>query len=126
MSNTIQKEQVEKGCNLFENPWEPKKDKNGKAPLGHDEIQKTIVEMLKGENRRNSSGGGGNLFYEGPNLFDKKIVLILLLVLLGGWLMTGFYTVQQDERGIVMRFGKYYKTTLPGLNYHFPYPIEKG
>ena len=29
-----------------------------------------------------------------------------------------------DEQGVVLRFGKFVKTTQPGLNYHFPYPIE--
>ncbi|WP_048862965.1 FtsH protease activity modulator HflK, partial [Acidisphaera rubrifaciens] len=40
------------------------------------------------------------------------------------WLATGFYRVQPDEQGVVLRFGAYSRTTLPGLNYHFPWPIE--
>ena len=34
------------------------------------------------------------------------------------------YRVLPDEQGIVLRFGKFVSTTQPGLNYHFPYPIE--
>ena len=34
------------------------------------------------------------------------------------------YRVLPDEQGVVLRFGKFVKTTQPGLNYHFPYPIE--
>merc|ERR1712093_191033 len=29
-----------------------------------------------------------------------------------------------DEQGVVLRFGKFVKTTQPGLNYHIPFPIE--
>ena len=29
-----------------------------------------------------------------------------------------------DEQGVVLRFGKFVKTTQPGLNYHIPYPVE--
>jgi membrane protease subunit HflK len=32
--------------------------------------------------------------------------------------------VLPDEQGVVLRFGKFVNTTQPGLNYHFPYPIE--
>lgn len=40
------------------------------------------------------------------------------------WLLTGIYTVQQDEQAAILRFGKWVRTTDPGLNYHFPTPIE--
>lgn len=40
------------------------------------------------------------------------------------WLLTGIYTVQQDEQAAILRFGKWVRTTDPGLNYHLPMPIE--
>jgi membrane protease subunit HflK len=40
------------------------------------------------------------------------------------WLADGFYRVQPDEQGVVLRFGAFVRTTLPGLNYHLPWPIE--
>jgi len=42
----------------------------------------------------------------------------------GIWLATGFFLVQPDELGLVMRFGAYNRTTPPGLNFHAPWPIE--
>ena len=36
----------------------------------------------------------------------------------------GLYRVLPDEQGVVLRFGKFIKTTQPGLNYHLPLPIE--
>lgn len=46
----------------------------------------------------------------------------LAIVLL--WLASGFYQVQPNEEGVVLRFGAYAETTEPGLHYHLPYPIE--
>ena len=46
------------------------------------------------------------------------IVLVL-------WLLTGIYVVGPDEVGVVQTFGKYSRAAQSGLNYHFPYPIEK-
>tara|TARA_B100001750_G_scaffold135853_1_gene108088 strand:+ start:720 stop:1685 length:966 start_codon:yes stop_codon:yes gene_type:complete len=41
------------------------------------------------------------------------------------WLLTGIYVVGPDEVGVVQTFGKYSRAAQSGLNYHFPYPIEK-
>jgi membrane protease subunit HflK len=45
-------------------------------------------------------------------------------VLLGVWMLSGFYRVLPDEQGVVLRFGQWVNTTQPGLNWHLPYPIE--
>ncbi len=51
------------------------------------------------------------------------------LLALGGlvllvWLASGIYRVQPDEEGVVLRFGAYHRRAAPGLNYHWPWPIE--
>jgi membrane protease subunit HflK len=40
------------------------------------------------------------------------------------WLFSGFFRVEPDEVGVVLRFGKQVREVQPGLNYHFPYPVE--
>jgi modulator of FtsH protease HflK len=45
---------------------------------------------------------------------------LLLLV----WFASGIYRVQPDEEGVVLRFGAYHRRAAPGLNYHWPWPIE--
>ena len=40
------------------------------------------------------------------------------------WVASGFYRVQPDEQGIVLRFGAYSYWTPPGLRWHLPWPIE--
>lgn len=51
----------------------------------------------------------------------------MLLIVLGAialWMLSGFYRVQTDEQGVVLRFGKFVGLRQPGLNYHLPWPIE--
>jgi len=50
------------------------------------------------------------------------IVAIILLLLFGS---SVFYTVKQDEVGVVQRFGKYVRTESPGLNFKYPAGIER-
>jgi membrane protease subunit HflK len=45
----------------------------------------------------------------------------IALALIG---LTSFYTVNQDEVGIVQRFGRYIETTQPGLNFKLPLGID--
>ena len=68
-------------------------------------------------------GGGGPARV--PRHFGGGRGLALLVVaLVAVWLATGFYRVQPDEQGVVLRFGAYDRTTMPGLNYHVPWPVE--
>ncbi len=59
----------------------------------------------------------------GGNLGGRGIVLIALAAI-ALWCFSGFFRVEPDELGLVMRFGKYVRDARPGLNYHLPYPIE--
>jgi len=86
---------------------------SGKGPTPPDieaiirDIQSKINKFLPG----GSSSGG------------KPIGLILIIIALV-WLASGLYRVLPDEQGVVLRFGKFVKTTQPGLNYHIPFPVE--
>lgn len=68
------------------------------------------------------SGGGGV-----PNLTPRQFgggVGVILGLVVAVWLASGFYIVDASERGIVLRFGSYSKTTEPGLSWRMPWPIE--
>jgi membrane protease subunit HflK len=99
------------------NPW----DRGGNdGPPDLDKIvrdwQRKFNSMFGGKGGRTSSGGG-----DGPSgtMLTGLIVLIVL-----GWLATGWYLVNADERGVELRFGAYTQTTAPGLRWHIPWPIE--
>src|ERR1019366_2831754 len=64
-------------------------------------------------------GGAG-----GGMLGGGRGVLLIVLAVLAAWLAWGFYRVQPDEVGVVLRFGRFDRIALPGLNYHLPWPIE--
>ena len=53
-------------------------------------------------------------------------VMLVLLAVIALWLVSGFYRVQPDEQGVVLRFGALNRLTQPGLNYHLPAPIESA
>ncbi len=91
-----------------------------------------------------SSGNGSGRRSSGPNMddvirnaqnrfkgmmpgsfFGKLGPMVIIGILILIWLASGFYRVLPDEQGVVLQFGKYTKTTQPGLNYHLPYPIER-
>ena len=59
----------------------------------------------------------------GGNLGGKGIALIVLAAV-AIWGVSGFFRVDPDEVGVVLRFGKFVREVQPGLNYHLPYPIE--
>jgi membrane protease subunit HflK len=40
------------------------------------------------------------------------------------WMLSGTYQVRPDQQGVVLRFGEWVRTEAPGLNWHWPYPIE--
>jgi membrane protease subunit HflK len=50
-------------------------------------------------------------------------IILAIAAVLAVWLATGFYRVQPGEQGVELLFGRFVKTTTPGLNYWFPAPI---
>jgi membrane protease subunit HflK len=59
----------------------------------------------------------------GGNMGGKGFALIALAAV-ALWGFSGFFRVEPDELGVVLRFGKEVREVQPGLNYHLPYPIE--
>lgn len=71
-------------------------------------------------------GGDGNPFRRGRGgnfRLPGGAGLILGIIVLV-WLASGFYIVNAGERGVVLRFGKFIETTMPGPRWHLPYPFE--
>ena len=71
--------------------------------------------------------GGANLdvaMTRRPPIVRGQSVVATLAVIFVVWLATGFYKVQPDQVGVVMRFGRFVDKLGPGLHYHLPVPIE--
>ncbi len=60
-------------------------------------------------------------FPRGPQ--GPKAIILGLAVLVAAWASSGFYKVQPDEQGVELLFGKFVKSTEPGLHYWFPAPV---
>ncbi len=60
-----------------------------------------------------------------PERVVKYLVWIVPLVLVLLLASTSFYMVNTDEEGVVLRFGRYVRTTGPGLHFKLPLGIER-
>ena len=56
---------------------------------------------------------------------NKWIPSLIVLTVLLGFVLSSFYSVGPDEVGIIRRFGKYIRTTPPGLHWKLPFNIER-
>lgn len=101
-------------------PW-GKRGNDGPPDL--DEVVRNLQRKLGGlfggnrggqQPENNQSSGGGSL---GLGLIAAIIFIV--------WLLSGIYIVEPAERGVVLRFGQYQTTTMPGPHWHFPYPIDR-
>ena len=59
-----------------------------------------------------------------PGNLGGRGIAIIVLIAIALWGLSGFFRVEPDEIGVVLRFGKFVREVPPGLNYHLPYPIE--
>ncbi|MCX2982732.1 FtsH protease activity modulator HflK [Halieaceae bacterium IMCC14734] len=88
------------------------------GPPDLDEALRKLQEKLGGLFGGGKSGGGGS---GGPSAaVSGGMFVILLLVAAVVWALMGLYTVDEQERGVVLRFGKYYDTVQPGLRWNPP------
>jgi membrane protease subunit HflK len=91
-------------------PW-------GSGPQPSGPKPPDLEEMLRrGQDRLKRVLPGGNL--------GGKGFALLALAAIALWGASGFFRVEPDELGVVLRFGKEVREVQPGLNYHLPYPIE--
>ncbi len=80
-----------------------------------------INELFGRKGGGDSNGDSDGSSSDGPSGKGAFVIGFLLLV---AWIGSGFYIVDEGHRGVVLRFGKHVETTLPGLRWHIPSPIE--
>ena len=74
-----------------------------------------IIRQGRDAWRRMMPGGGAS---------SGRTFTLLVLVFGLIWAATGFYRVNPQQQGVVLRFGEWVRTSPPGLHYHLPFPIE--
>jgi membrane protease subunit HflK len=91
-------------------PWGSGPQQSGPTPPDLEEFLRRSQDKLR-------------TVLPGGNLGSKGVAAIALAAIVI-WGLSGFFRVDPDELGIVLRFGQYVRDAKPGLNYHLPYPIE--
>jgi membrane protease subunit HflK len=91
-------------------PWGSGPQPGGPTPPDLEEFVRRSQDRIRNLLPGGSFGGWGTL--------------LIVLGVIALWMLSGFYRVQTDEQGVVLRFGKYVGERQPGLNYHLPWPIE--
>ncbi len=104
----------------------------GKRPSGNqgppdlDEVWRNFQKKL-GAIFGNRGGGNKSGSESGAPMGPKHLgggALVLAALVLGIWLASGFYIVNEGQSGVVLRFGRFSEVTTPGLRWHMPYPVE--
>lgn len=94
-----------------DNPWTKKPKRGTEEGPDLEELFKKGQDKFKRFFPKDGKSSARTLWYIAGGIFFL-------------WLLTGIYTVQQDEQAAILRFGKWVRITDPGLNYHLPSPIE--
>ncbi|MCE0559194.1 MULTISPECIES: FtsH protease activity modulator HflK [unclassified Motilimonas] len=94
------------GGNKDRDPWQNNNKNQGPPDL--DEVFKKLSGKFGGV--FGGKGGGGDV-----SSFGIMIVVVIGLLI---WGVSGFYTIKEAERGVVLRFGGYHETVLPGLQWN--------
>ena len=96
------------------------------GPPDLDELWRNFNRKLDGLFGRRGGGGNG----DEPGGADPRRVGggagLLIGLIAAVWVASGFYIVYEGQRGVVLRFGKFLETTMPGPRWHLPYPIESA
>ncbi|MEA3300857.1 MAG: FtsH protease activity modulator HflK [Pseudomonadota bacterium] len=86
----------------------------GSGPPDLDEALKKLREKF------GRFGGGAGSGSGGSGTGGFKFLPILLLLLVAIWALSGIYQVDEKERAVVLRFGKFVDTVGPGLHWNPP------
>jgi len=100
------------------NPW----DRGGGDRQGPADLDRIVRELQQKLGRMMRGGRGGREPAQAPGASSFLGLAGLILI---GWLLTGLYRVDDAEQGVVLRFGRATATTMPGLRWHLPWPLER-
>jgi len=107
----------------------PRRPPRGDGPPDLDEVWRDFNNRIGGLFGRKSGRGGGtgNNGNGGMPTSPRGTrigVGLILLVVVGLWLASGFFIVQEGQVAVITQFGKYKSTAAPGFQWRMPYPIQ--
>jgi membrane protease subunit HflK len=99
------------------------------GPPDLDEVVRKLSDRFnslmggrRGGGSSSGNGGGSGGGASGSGLAGIGLVVGIIAVI--GWLIASIYIVNEGERGVVLRFGRYLETTLPGPHLRI-FPIDR-
>lgn len=113
----------EPGRSGGKDPWGGRR--KGTAGADLDQLVRNIQQKLAGLFGGKGGGGGGDGDGGMSGGAAAGSVGLIVVVAFGVWMLTGFYIVQQGERGVVLRFGEKHEITDAGLRWRLPWPVER-
>lgn len=105
----------EPGGSGGKDPWGGRNDEQGPPDL--DEVVKKLQEKFNGLFGGGGNGGGTVRSSSGGGMGASGIGLVAVLLAIV-WALSGLYTIHEGTRGVVMQFGAYKDTTMPGLHWY--------
>ena len=117
-----------------------------KGPPDLEDLFKNIFSKKKKKgnpfeysNNNNSPGNNGTTQEPSKPFWILSVIIVSAIIII--WAISGFFTVQQYEQGVILRFGKYQRTVTPGIHWmarlfetkyvlniqqqnNFPWPIQ--
>lgn len=112
-----------------QSPWGGgQKPTGGRKPSGNrpqptadlDSVVRELKEKFSGGKRSGGSGGGKG-GKRGDSLPLHWLIVAAGLIFM---IISCFYTVSQQEKAVVLRFGEYSRTSVSGIHLKLPTPIE--
>jgi membrane protease subunit HflK len=98
-------------------PWgnkdHGKRGGRDQGPPDLDEVFNKLSQKIGGKFGKRGSGNKGSSFPGGSSVGIGVIALIAVVI----WFFSGFYTIGEAERGVLLRLGKYDHIVEPGLNW---------
>ncbi|WP_435235452.1 FtsH protease activity modulator HflK [Psychromonas sp. PT13] len=94
-------------------PWKNDDKKDDQGPPDLDIVLQKVSGLFGGLFGKKSSNGGGN--GSGSAKFLIGAVVAVLGVV---WFISGWYTITESDRGVVLRFGAYHSQVEPGLHWN--------
>ncbi|PKG40836.1 FtsH protease activity modulator HflK [Psychromonas sp. Urea-02u-13] len=98
-----------------QDPWQNgDKKKNEQGPPDLDVVFQKLADLFGGLFGKKPSSGSGNNKSGGGKFVVIAVVALLFVV----WFVSGWYTVKESDRGVVLRFGAYHSQVEPGLHWN--------
>ncbi|WP_094751529.1 FtsH protease activity modulator HflK [Psychromonas sp. CD1] len=100
-------------------PWNNSGKKKDQGPPDLDVIFQKLSNTLGalfGKKQNSNKNGSNN--------YSKLVIMMIVSLLVVVWFISGWYTIKESDRGVVLRFGAYNGQVEPGLHWN-PKFIDK-